>query len=115
MPAIAREAGVSDATAYRHFPDLLAVLREGYVGVWPDVSDALPELMRCPDPVERIGMMTGFLSRNVLRIQGAVRAMIALTITRPEETVGARPAFRIGLIEKALEPLVGLPPTASLS
>jgi AcrR family transcriptional regulator len=110
MPAIARQAGVSEATAYRHFPDLLAVLSEGFVGVWPDVSDALPDLARCPDPVERIGMVTGFLARNVLRIQGAVRAMIALTITRPDEfVVGTRPAHRIDLIKIALEPLDGLP------
>jgi AcrR family transcriptional regulator len=109
MPVIARQAGVSDATAYRHFPDLLAVLREGFVGVWPDVSEALPDLARSPDPVERIGMVTDFLAHNVLRIQGAVRAMIAL-ITRPDETVGVRPAHRNDLIKTALEPLVRLPP-----
>jgi AcrR family transcriptional regulator len=109
MPAIAQQAGVSEATAYRHFPDLLAVLREGFVGVWPDVSEAMPDLVRSPDPVDRIGMVTGFLAHHVLRLQGAVRAMIALTITRPDETDGARPAHRIDLITMALEPLVGLP------
>ena len=108
MPAIARNAGVSEATAYRHFPDLLAVLKEGFVGVWPDVTQALPELARCPDPVMRIGMVTAFLARNVLEIQGAVRTMIALTILHPKDTAGARPAHRIGLIETALQPLVGL-------
>jgi AcrR family transcriptional regulator len=110
MPTIALQAGVSDATAYRHFPDLLAVLREGFVGVWPDVSAAYPDLMESTDPLERIGMATAFLANNVLQIQGAVRAMIALTITRPEETVGARPAHRHDLINKALEPLDGLTP-----
>jgi AcrR family transcriptional regulator len=108
MPTIARQAGVSDATAYRHFPDLLAALREGFVGVWPEVSEAWPDLKRSPDPVDRIGIVTSFLAYNVLRIQGAVRAMIALTITRPDETVGARPAHRTDLIKMALEPLVGL-------
>jgi AcrR family transcriptional regulator len=110
MPEIARQAEVSEATAYRHFPDLLAILEEGFVGVWPDVSQALPDLTRCSDPVERIGMVTRFFARNVLDIQGAVRARIALTITRPDETVGARPAHRIELIDRALEPLVGISP-----
>jgi AcrR family transcriptional regulator len=110
MAAIASEAGVSDATAYRHFPDLLAVLREGFVGVWPDVSEALPDLMRNPDPVDRIGLVTRFLAENVLRIEGAVRAMIALTITHPGDTVGARPAYRLELIDRALEAAIGLPP-----
>ena len=110
MPAIARRADVSDATAYRHFPDLLAVLKEGFIGVWPDVTQAMPDLVRCPDPVDRIGLVTAFLARNVLEIQGAVRAMIALTIARPDATAGARPAHRIELIEIALQPLAGLSP-----
>jgi AcrR family transcriptional regulator len=110
MRAIARRAGVSEATAYRHFPDLLAILRDGFVGVWPDVSKALPELTACTDPVDRIGMVTAFLAQNVLSIQGAVRAMISMTVTRPDETAGARPSYRIDLIETALEPLVGLSP-----
>ena len=105
MPAIAQLAQVSDATAYRHFPDLLAVLAEGFIGVWPDVSEALPDLESCPDPVVRIGAVTEFLARNVLQLQGAVRAMIALTITRPEQTEGVRPAHRDDLIRLALEPL----------
>jgi AcrR family transcriptional regulator len=82
MPGIARQAGVSDATAYRHFADLLAVLREGFVGVWPDVSEALPDL-------------------------------IALTITHPDENVGTRPAYRLELIDKALEGAIGLSPVVT--
>jgi AcrR family transcriptional regulator len=108
MPAIAHLAQVSDATAYRHFPDLLAVLAEGFEGVWPDASEALPDLESCPDPVIRIGSVTEFLARNVLQLQGAVRTMIALTITRPEQTEGVRPAHRDHLIRVALDPISDL-------
>jgi AcrR family transcriptional regulator len=108
MPAIAYLAQVSEATAYRHFPDLLTVLAEGFEGVWPDVSEALPDLESYPDPVARIGSVTEFLARNVLQLQGAVRTMIALTITRPEQTEGVRPAHRDHLIRVALEPISDL-------
>jgi AcrR family transcriptional regulator len=111
MPAIAHLAQVSDATAYRHFPDLLAVLAEGFEGVWPNVSEALPDLESCPDPVVRIALVTEFLARNVLQLQGAVRTMIALTITRPEQTEGVRPAHRDHLIRVALEPFSDLSST----
>jgi AcrR family transcriptional regulator len=106
MPVIARTAGVSEATAYRYFPDLLSIMQEGFVGVWPDSDDMVPSVEICSDPIERIGIAADFLARNVLRIQGAVRTMIALTITRPDVTY-ARPAHRVGLIEAALEPLKG--------
>lgn len=35
MPAIARAALVSEATAYRYFPDLPSLISEALVGVWP--------------------------------------------------------------------------------
>lgn len=38
--------------------------------------------------------------------QGAVRAMISATITRPE-LAAARPGHRFGLIDYALRPLAG--------
>src|SRR5262249_2934727 len=47
-----------------------------------------------------------FLFRHVLAYQGAVRAMIAATITRPE-LAHARPGLRFGLIDHALAPLRG--------
>lgn len=35
MPGIAREAMVSEATAYRYFPDLPSLISEALAGVWP--------------------------------------------------------------------------------
>lgn len=109
MPMIAQAAGVSDATAYRYFPDLLSVMEVGFVGVWPDAQDIVPSVVTCSDPVERVGIAAEFLARNVLKIQGAVRTMIALTIAHPE-LAGVRPAHRVGLIDAALEPLTDVTP-----
>jgi hypothetical protein len=49
-------------------------------------------------PAHHLG---GFLLRGVLAYQGAVRAMIAATITRPE-LAPVRPGLRFGLIDQAL-------------
>ena len=56
------------------------------------------------DTAERIAYAAEFLFRHVLAYQGAVRAMIAATITRPE-LAHARPGLRFGLIDHALAPL----------
>jgi AcrR family transcriptional regulator len=51
-----------------------------------------------------LSLLTEALCRHVLAYQGAVRAMIAATITRPE-LAQARPGLRLGLIHHALAPL----------
>ncbi|MGW2419526.1 TetR/AcrR family transcriptional regulator [Streptomyces sp. NPDC001709] len=104
MPAIARTALVSEATAYRYFPDLPSLISEALAGTWPAPADALRPVADSPDPVERVAYACEFLLRGILARQGAVRAMIAATITRPE-TVKMRPGIRFGLIDHALEPL----------
>lgn len=104
MPAIARAALVSEATAYRYFPDLPSLISEALAGAWPAPEEALRPVADCPDPVERVGYACEFLLRGVLARQGSVRAMISATISRPE-TVAARPGIRFGLIDHALLPL----------
>ena len=104
MPAVARAALVSEPTAYRYFPDLLSLLAEAFAGLWPDPEQALRPVAGSSDPAERIAYATEFLFRHVLAYQGAVRAMIAATITRPE-LAHARPGLRFGLIDHALAPL----------
>ena len=42
-----------------------------------------------------------FFLRRVLSYQGAVRAMISATITRPELAASHRPGIRFGLIDQA--------------
>jgi len=106
MPEVARAAMVSEATAYRYFPDLASLLQEAIAGQLPVPGDALERVAGSADPVERIAVATEFLLRHVLSRQGVVRALIAATITRPGQA-HARPGLRFGLIDSALAPLDG--------
>jgi AcrR family transcriptional regulator len=103
MPAVARAALVSEATAYRYFPDLVSLLREAVDGTWPSPAEALAPVANCEDPEERIAFATEHLLRHVWRYQSAVRAMIAASVVRPDSAT-MRPGLRFGLIEQALAP-----------
>lgn len=103
MPQIAEAALVSEATAYRYFPDLLGLLREAIADQLPSPEEALAAVAGSADAVERIAAATEFLLRHVLARQGVVRAMIGATIARPAEAA-ARPGLRFGLIDYALAP-----------
>jgi AcrR family transcriptional regulator len=111
MPEVARAAMVSEATAYRYFPDLASLLPEAIAGQLPGPAEALASVADCDDPVARIAVATEFLLRHVLSRQGVVRALIAATITRPGQPT-ARPGLRFGLIDIALAPLNGTLGTA---
>ncbi|MER7668228.1 TetR/AcrR family transcriptional regulator [Kitasatospora sp. NPDC096128] len=106
MPEIAKAALVSEATAYRYFPDLASLLREAIADQLPDPAQALAQATDSDDPVERVAAAANYLMRHVLARQGVVRAMIAATVARPGHPA-ARPGLRIGLIDAALEPLAG--------
>jgi AcrR family transcriptional regulator len=108
MPEVARAALVSEATAYRYFPDLVSLLREAIAELLPDAEDVLAAVEDSHDPVQRIAAATDFLLRHVLARQGVVRALIAATIVRPAEAA-ARPGLRFGLIDQALSPLAPAP------
>lgn len=104
MPAVAQAALVSEATAYRYFPDLSTLLREAFTGLLPDPAEAMESLAECADPVERIEYATRFLLGHVLSYQGAVRAMMSAAIADGQG--GAiRPGLRFGLIDSALASL----------
>jgi AcrR family transcriptional regulator len=104
MPAVAQAALVSEPTAYRYFPDIISLLTEAFAGLWPDPEQALRPVAGSSDPAGRIAYAVEFLFRHVLAYQGAVRAMMAATINRPE-VAHARPGLRFGLIDHALAPL----------
>ena len=117
MPEVARTALVSEATAYRYFPDIASLLQEAIAGQLPGPEEALASVVGSVDPVARIAAVTEFLLRHVLSRQGAVRALIAATITRPEQA-HARPGLRFGMIAGALAPLentVGVTNPAALA
>ena len=109
MPAVARAALVSEATAYRYFPDLVSLLREADAGGWPDPVEALAPVADRDDPVERVGYAAEVLLNGVLVRQSVVRAMIAASITRPD-VAAMRPGHRFALIDHALAPLAGTDP-----
>ncbi|MEY9964747.1 AcrR family transcriptional regulator [Streptacidiphilus sp. MAP12-16] len=104
MLEVAKAALVSEATAYRYFPDLASLLQVALAGQMPTPAEALEAVADSRDPVERIAAATAHLMRTVLAFQGATRAMIAATITRPANAA-ARPGLRFGLIDHALAPL----------
>lgn len=103
MPSVAQAALVSEATAYRYFPDLVTLLLEADQGTWPDPAEALAPVADSADPAERTGFAARVLLDGVLANESAVRAMIAGSITRPE-IAARRPGHRFGLIDAALAP-----------
>ena len=109
MPSVARAALVSEATAYRYFPNLVSLLLESDVGVWPDPAEALAPVADSDDPVERVGYAAEVLFTGILARQSAVRAMIAASITRPD-VAAQRPGHRFAFIDHALGPLAGTDP-----
>ena len=52
MPDVARAALVSEATAYRYFPDLAALLNETLAGMWLSPAEALGPVSGSADPVD---------------------------------------------------------------
>jgi len=76
-------------------------------------AEALAPVASSRDPVERVRFACEFLLRGVLSYQGAVRAMISGTITRPG-LAPVRPGIRFGLIDQALAPFGDGPDRAQL-
>jgi AcrR family transcriptional regulator len=114
MPQVARVALVSEATAYRYFPDMVSLLREALVGLWPDAAQALAPVAGSADPVERVAFACEYLMRGVHAYQGSVRAMISHTIATPSSS-RARPGVRFNLIDYALAPFQDADGPASLT
>lgn len=97
---------MSEATAYRYFPDLASLLAEALAEDWPTPAEALAPVAASNDPVERVGFATRFLLHGVAQRQAVVRSMISATITQTDLLSSARPGIRFGLIECALAPFV---------
>jgi AcrR family transcriptional regulator len=104
MPEVAKAAMVSEATAYRYFPDLASLLAKALADDWPSPAEALAPVAASMDPVERVAFATRFLLHGVADRQAVVRSMISATITQQAPTGRARPGIRFGLIECALAP-----------
>jgi AcrR family transcriptional regulator len=109
MLEVAKTALVSEATAYRYFPDLTSLLQEAMADQMPTPEEALAAAADSRDPVERVAAVTEHLLCHVQRYQGAARAMIAATVARPATVATRRPGLRFGLIDHALAPLADSP------
>ena len=105
MPAVARAALVSEPTAYRYFPDLASLLEEALAGIEPDPPAALAT-GDPGDPVERVAYAAELLAKLVIERQGAIRALISVSIARGTARQ-VRPGYRFALIDQALAPLSG--------
>ena len=106
MPEVAKAAMVSEATAYRYFPDLTSLLAKALAADWPTPAEALAPVEESDDPVERVAFATRFLLQGVAERHEVVRSMIAATIAQPDLSRRARPGIRFGLMEYALAPFV---------
>ena len=106
MPAVARAALVSEPTAYRYFPDLASLLEEALAGIEPDPAAALAAGADPRDPVERVACAAELLANLVIERQGAIRALISVSIARGTARE-VRPGYRFALIDEALAPLSG--------
>jgi AcrR family transcriptional regulator len=115
MPAVAERALVSEATAYRYFPDLVTLLQEALEGLWPAPEDALAPVAESADPAERAAFATEYLLRGVHAYRGATRAMMAHTVAAPGTAGRARPGYRFGLIDCALAPFADTLKPAALT
>ena len=105
MPAVAKAALVSEATAYRYFPDLVSLLREAVDGTWPSPGGGARAGRRtCTIRSSGSRSPTEHLLRHVQRYQGAVRAMISASIVRPG-SAAMRPGLPIRPHRHALAPL----------
>jgi AcrR family transcriptional regulator len=106
MPEVARTAMVSEATAYRYFPDLASLLSEGMADDWPSPAAALAPVASSSNPAERVAFAARVLLEGIAARQTGVRAMIAATIDHPELAAEARPGLRFGFIDAALAPFI---------
>ncbi|MCD2196314.1 TetR/AcrR family transcriptional regulator [Actinomycetospora endophytica] len=103
MPAVASRAGVSEATAYRYFPDLVTLLRDAVQDTWPTPDDLLgAELAGVDDVGERVARAARVFCGRTLRHERAVRAIVAASLTGASEK---RPAHRFEVIDYALGPV----------
>ncbi len=119
LEAVAAEALVSRATAYRYFPNLEALLAEAAADVATPQAEALFADGAPTDPVERVRLVDAALHEMVLANETPLRLMLAHSmgrIARGEDVgdIPARQNRRTPMIETALEPLAGEIPAETL-
>lgn len=109
---VAEEAMVSRATAYRHFPDVSALLVEASLDIATPQAEALFRSGLPDDPVSRLERVDGAFHDMILGNERALRLMLMHSMERSlrrdgDTTMPARQNRRTPLIEAALEPARG--------
>ncbi len=109
LDEVAAEAMVSRATAYRHFPDLGALLVEASLDI--DTPDPAAVFRDAPadDPVARLEWVDAALEAMIRDNEVALRLMLRHALERsvqrtPDAAAPIRQNRRTPLIEAALEP-----------
>jgi AcrR family transcriptional regulator len=108
VAASAERALVSEATAYRYYPNARSLMQEALVVNLPDFLKVLQQIRSLPTLEERAKLAAESMARSVLSNETQVRAIISLSysfrqsgeIDSPGEL---RPAFRVPLIDAVLE------------
>lgn len=109
LEAVAEEALVSRATAYRYFPNVEALLVEATVDVAvPEPTEILADEVS-QDPVVRLHRVETALHDMIVENEAALRAMLAITIQQgmratDDDSLPKRQNRRTPLIEAAIEP-----------
>lgn len=107
----ARLALVSDATAYRYFPDQSALVREALFAPWPGADAAMAGLSDDASLADRVAAAAEAMLRFVIANEAAVRTVMGLSLLRSvegeagrAEARAMRPRRRLELIDAALRP-----------
>jgi AcrR family transcriptional regulator len=113
MDAVAAEAMVSRATAYRYFPSIETLLTEAPLdGAFPDPAQTFAD-DPSTDPAERVDRAEALLHDMVYRNEPQLRLMVAASLERKARTASGndgekdlpvRQNRRTALIEAALAP-----------
>lgn len=120
LEAVAEEALVSRATAYRYFPSVDALLAEAAMDVATPEAEALFGGPDAPaDPAGRLHRVDAAFHDMVLANEPAMRIMLARSVERVARGddgggLPLRQNRRLPLIEQALEPLRDAVPPAEL-
>jgi AcrR family transcriptional regulator len=112
LEEVAEEAMVSRATAYRHFPDVTALLVEASLDIATPQADAVFRHGPAEDPIARLEKVDAAFHQMIVDNEKALRLMLAHSLQRSlrsEDDTGLpiRQNRRMPLIEAALEPARG--------
>jgi AcrR family transcriptional regulator len=112
LEEIAEEAMVSRATAYRHFPDLSALLVEASFDIATPQAEEVFRNGPPKNPAARLEKVEAAFHEMIVKNENALRLMLVHTLQRsaqgePDAGLPTRQNRRTPLIEAALEPARG--------